>query len=108
MRSTPSFFKHSSKIRAPEYLTTRPSLVSIALQEPGRRQALLDVFDGVRVRRVDRRAARAAVESLQIERGLEPADPVLSTHAAIRQDHARGQRLGLIPPTLSHETVDVH
>ena len=82
MRSTPSRFKLSSSIRAPESFTALSSMRAslgtswgcIWLEEPGRRQALLDVFDAVAVRSAERRPARSAVEALQVQRRLEAAD----------------------------------
>src|SRR5258705_4257636 len=76
-----------------------------ALQQPGRGQAFLDVLDGVAVGRAERGAAGAPVEALEVHRRLEPADAEAARDPAVGEHHARGHRLGLLPPPLAREVV---
>src|SRR5713101_2831157 len=104
--STPSRFKDSSTIFAPGSFTALPSFVLVSsLQQPRRGEALLDVFDGVAVRRPQWCPARPAIEALQIHGGLEPADAESSGHAPVRQHHARGDGLGFFPSPISRKAV---
>src|ERR1700687_1430003 len=109
MRSTPSSFKLSSSIRAPDSFTSLPSMRASwdasGLEESRRRQALLDVFDAVAVGSAERRPARPAVEALQVQRRLEAADAEAARHAPIRQNHTRRDRVGFFPTPLLRERV---
>src|SRR4029450_10655364 len=118
MRSTPSRFNDSSKIRAPESFTACPPFrflrvppppreFSALLEEAGRGQALRDLVDGVAVRGAEGRPARSAVVTLKVQRRLEPADAVTPGNSPIGRHHARGEGLGLVPSSVPGQSVDL-
>src|SRR4029450_5333434 len=118
MRSTPSRFNDSRKMRAPESFIACPPFRSLRvppapcefsppLEEAGRGQALRDLVDGVAVRGAERRPARSAVVALKVQRRLEPADAVTPGDTPIGQHHARGEGLGLVPSSVPGQSVDL-
>src|SRR5262252_8997943 len=99
--STPSRLRHSSTMRAPDVFT------ALLLEQAGGGQDFLDVLDGVGIRRGQWRPAGPAVQALQIERGLEPADAVAAGDTAVGRHHASRDLPRLVPASGLGQRVDV-